>query len=52
MPFTFEKTILSYGLGVMAWPSTHSLGSCAQYCPCEASEQKMGQKTKTKRTEI
>ena len=48
--FKFENTILTYGLGVMAWTYTNNLrvvfGPCTQYCPCEASEQKIGQKLK------
>ena len=49
-PFTFENIILSYGL--RWWPGNVPttlyvvLGPCAQCCPCEASEQKMGQKLK------
>ena len=50
-PFNFGNTILTYGLGVMAWTCTNNfrvvLGLCAQYCPSEASEQKMGQKQET-----
>ena len=38
-------------VGVMAWTCTNNfrvvLGPCAQYCPSEASEQRMGQKPKT-----
>ena len=39
-PFNFENTILSYGLGVMTHNLRVALGTCAPYCPCEASEQK------------
>ena len=28
------------------------LGPCVQYCPCEASEQKMGQKPKSELNDI
>ena len=49
-------SILTYGLGVMAWACTHNmrvvLVQCAQYCPCEASEQKMDRKPKTYKNEI
>ena len=55
-PFNFENTILTYGLGVMAWTCTNNfrvvLGPCAQYCLSEASEQKMGRKQKTLKNEI
>ena len=44
-PFNFENTMLTYGLGVMAW-------ACTQYCRSEALEQKKGQNPKTKRNEI
>ena len=51
-PFNFEITILTYyGLGVTAWACTNNLrvvlGPCAQYCPSEALEQRMGQRPKT-----
>ena len=40
----------------MAWTCTYNLrvvlDPCAQYCPCEASEQKMGQKPTAKLKEI
>ena len=49
-PFNFENTISTYGLGVVALTCTNNfmvvLGPCAQYCPSEASEQRMGQKPK------
>ena len=55
-PFTFENTILSYGLGAIAWTCTNNLrvvlGTCAQCCSCEASEQKVGQNPKAKQNEI
>ena len=41
--YTFEKSILRYGMGVMAWGHTDNLqvvlDPCAQCCPCEASVQ-------------
>ena len=50
-PFNFENTISTYGWGVVAWTCTNNLrvvlGPCVQYCPSEASEQRMGQKPKT-----
>ena len=56
-PYNFENPILTHGLGEMAWTCTNNLrvvsGSCAQYClSSEASEQKMGQKPRTKKNEI
>ena len=54
--FQFWSTILNYGFGMMAWTCTHNLkevlGPCAQCCPCEALEQKMGQKPTAKWKEI
>ena len=32
--------------------SRHFEGPCVQYCPCEASEQKLGQKPKSEIKEI
>ena len=52
-PFTFENTILRYGLGVMATTCTHNLrvvmGSYAQCCPYKASKQQIGQKPTVER---
>ena len=40
----------------MAWTYTNNfsvvLGPCAQYCPSEVLEQKMGQKQETQKNEI
>ena len=40
----------------MTWTCTNNLrvvlGPCAQYCPCEALEQNMGQKLKTLKDQI
>ena len=49
--FQIWKHILTYVLRVMAWTCTNNLrvvlSPCAQYWPCEASEQKMGHKLKS-----
>ena len=49
-PLNLENSILRYGLRGKARTRPDILGvvlgPCAQYCPCEASEQKMGPKTK------
>ena len=54
--FNFENTILTYGLRVMTWACTINLsvvlGLCAQYCPSEASDQKMSQKPRTIQNDI
>ena len=48
--FKFWKHHFELWVGVMAWKCTHNLrvvlGRWAQYCPCEALEQEMGQKPK------
>ena len=55
-PLNFENTILTYGLGVMAWACTNNLrvvlSPWAKKCPSEASEQKTGQKPRTEQNEI
>ena len=55
-PITLGKTILSYELEGKARTRPEILkvvlGHCEQYCPCEASEQKMGQKPKSELKEI
>ena len=47
----FRKHDFDLWVGVIAWACTNNLrvvlGPCAQYCPSEASEQRMGQKRKT-----
>ena len=47
-PIILEKSILRYGLKRKDKSRLFRvvLGRCAQCCPCEASEQKMGPKTK------
>ena len=53
-PIILEKSILRYGLKRkdMSRLFRVVLGPCAQCCPCEASEQKWGQKPKSTPKEI
>ena len=56
-PFKFENTILTYGLGLMAWTCTNNfrvlLGSCAlaDHVHVRPRSKKMGQKLKTKKNQ-
>ena len=57
-PITLEEKITSWELEGKARAQDTSpdlrevLGPCVQYCTCEASEQKLGQKPKSKLKEI
>ena len=55
-PFNFESMIFTYWLGVMAWTCINNLGvvlgPCAQYCPYEYLEKKIGQKPKTFKNKV